>query len=123
MNVTVDSTLNISCNIDSRPPAEITWLYNGNIPNSGVTHPRHDGSSQFVIQSVSYDDDGEYRCQAWNSVSNEVRFSGIATVKVRGKTVTMLTDSQEFCFLIVNMRLIVVRGTSMLCVVEPRKWQ
>ena len=77
--IQVGGRLVLICNVSADPIARISWTKNN------LTLPPHykleAGNSTLVIESVSFEDDGEYRCVATNRQGN---VSSRATVEVQG---------------------------------------
>ena len=84
-NATLGDSVTLTCEIQSNPPSKITWLYNGNIPEFGEQTTSTALLSNFTLENVGYDMDGEYRCQALNPLTGEVKFSGIAHLTIQGE--------------------------------------
>lgn len=81
VTVVVGEALRLSCQIDSQPPASLTWTHDQQplpqddrytTPFSGVLH----------IAEVQRTDAGFYRCQATNSVAGKDRHSNSISVTV-----------------------------------------
>lgn len=84
-NVTIGDTATLTCAISSHPPAEITWLFNGNIPESGLVSDSTAVVNNLTLENVGYGTDGEYRCQARNKLTGDVIFSDISQLTIQGK--------------------------------------
>ena len=75
----------IYCSVQSVPPATFTWLFNGQ--QTGV----HEAG--YIIRSVSYNNSGDYRCDARNDLTGNV-ISVDHSLSVKG-TMESLIQSRE----------------------------
>ncbi|XP_070986031.1 cell adhesion molecule CEACAM6-like [Oncorhynchus clarkii lewisi] len=73
----VESFTLIYCSVQSVPPATFTWLFNGQ--QTGV----HEAG--YIIRSVSYNNSGDYRCDARNDLTENVVSMG-HSLSVKDKT-------------------------------------
>ncbi|XP_031642285.1 carcinoembryonic antigen-related cell adhesion molecule 6 isoform X1 [Oncorhynchus kisutch] len=73
----VESFTLIYCSVQSVPPATFTWLFNGQ--QTGV----HEAG--YIIRSVSYNNSGDYRCDARNDLTGNV-ISVDHSLSVKDKT-------------------------------------
>ncbi|XP_024246414.1 carcinoembryonic antigen-related cell adhesion molecule 6-like isoform X3 [Oncorhynchus tshawytscha] len=73
----VESFTLIYCSVQSVPPATFTWLFNGQ--QTGV----HEAG--YIISSVSYNNSGDYRCDARNDLTGNV-ISVDHSLSVKDKT-------------------------------------
>ncbi|XP_023835771.1 cell adhesion molecule CEACAM6 [Salvelinus sp. IW2-2015] len=73
----VDTHTLIYCSVQSVPPATFTWWFNGQ--RTGV----HEAG--YIIRSVSYNNSGDYRCDARNDLTENVVSMG-HSLSVKDKT-------------------------------------
>ncbi|XP_045585005.1 protogenin B isoform X2 [Procambarus clarkii] len=116
VTVVVGEALRLSCQIDSQPPASLTWTHDQQplpqdnrytTPFSGVLH----------ITEVQRTDSGIYRCLATNSVAGKERRSSAISVTVLDreeedsyKPPTFLSPNKPFPFLSPKEPLRVIQG-------------
>ncbi|XP_068098330.1 carcinoembryonic antigen-related cell adhesion molecule 5-like [Hyperolius riggenbachi] len=82
--VTAGSNISLTCISDSVPPPSYTWRFNGKILTHSPNHTLH-------IENVSVINEGNYTCEATNSVTKHSDASSIyVTVKESGPRVTSL---------------------------------
>lgn len=72
------------------PPANIVWLINGIITDSdprgrvSIIYNPSTGISEYIINTVSYLDVGEYQCFAVNATDGLLANSAVGTLTVQG---------------------------------------
>ncbi|XP_068098331.1 carcinoembryonic antigen-related cell adhesion molecule 1-like [Hyperolius riggenbachi] len=82
--VTAGSNISLTCIADSVPPPNYTWRFNGKILTHSPNHTLH-------IENASVINEGNYTCEATNSVTKHSDASSIyVTVKESGPRVTSL---------------------------------
>ncbi|XP_022085366.1 hemicentin-1-like isoform X2 [Acanthaster planci] len=70
--------LELVCEAQGNPPPQITWYING---TQTVSPPTVNGRSTYVIDSISKDDEGTYKCSAENTLGNRAA-SAVVIVRV-----------------------------------------
>uniref|UniRef100_A0A4W5MUA0 Ig-like domain-containing protein n=1 Tax=Hucho hucho TaxID=62062 RepID=A0A4W5MUA0_9TELE len=94
----VESFTLIYCSVQSVPPATFTWLFNGQ--QTGV----HEAG--YIIRSVSYNNSGDYRCDARNDLTGNVVSVG-HSLSVKG-TMESLIHPEGAAGIAVAVMLVVV---------------
>ena len=75
----------LQCQIESLPPASITWTLDGlNVSMDTVTMELS-GESTYSIYPVMYHDAGSYKCEGRSPLLNVVVYSDIGELVVEGK--------------------------------------
>ena len=89
--VLVNYPTTLTCSAyEPTPPANILWLINGIISDSDsrgrvlIAYNPSTGVSEYVINTVSYLDVGEYQCFAVNATDGILASSAVGTLTVQG---------------------------------------
>lgn len=89
----IGGSCEFSCSINSYPPANITWLFNGYPVSYGKTLTINPSMSRLLIDPINYEYLGEYRCNAVNPKSKEIRISNLAVLNGTGMSTFIITVS------------------------------
>ncbi len=77
----------LECEIDSLPPALISWQHDGTLVTDGSFTMVTTQRSQLLIREVTYASRGLYQCMARNTITNELKYSNTAEITVRGTNI------------------------------------
>lgn len=74
---TTGSDINLTCSVESRPPAQFQWFVNGDqLPDTG---------SELRLMNVQMSHSGNYSCETFNSITLISQKSQHSVVSVMGK--------------------------------------
>uniref|UniRef100_A0A8C9W4P4 receptor protein-tyrosine kinase n=1 Tax=Scleropages formosus TaxID=113540 RepID=A0A8C9W4P4_SCLFO len=101
VDVLLDHNATFICEVDSRPPADITWTRNNvQIRTSETHYHTRENGQLLVIVNVRDSDNGEYCCTADNGIGEPAKSCGALQLKMRPQikrhpsNVTLLIESK-----------------------------
>nr|XP_020858941.1 carcinoembryonic antigen-related cell adhesion molecule 5-like isoform X4 [Phascolarctos cinereus] len=86
IQVILQTSLTLVCQVESYPPAQYEWRVNGTV-NPEFTN------NTYVIKNASWEDSGQYTCLAWNnitelSVAKDITISVVAEQSQKGSSLS-----------------------------------
>ncbi|KAL0963271.1 hypothetical protein UPYG_G00352000 [Umbra pygmaea] len=84
VDILLDQNATFICEVDSRPPADITWTRNNYpIPYYDSRYITRENGQMLVIPTVRESDNGEYCCTATNGVGEPAKSCGALQIKMK----------------------------------------
>ncbi|CAB1319136.1 unnamed protein product, partial [Coregonus sp. 'balchen'] len=83
LDILLDHNATFICEVDSRPPADITWTRNNHpIPYYDSRYTTRENGQMLLIPNVRDSDNGEYCCVANNGIGEPAKSCGALQLKM-----------------------------------------